>query len=299
MKTHYRIIPALGIIVLGVAVGALAQRPWDIETTVPEEPFSWVLFSYDGEADVNIDDPAIPNGRVAVKEIDAVASLPVATVDDLMLISGVGWQWNRFEFKDMDSDDIDLYAVTVPISLLYTGIDRWALWGNVTPGLFTDFDGMNSDDYRTTAHGLAFYRCLPNIDLVLGAAYDCEFGDDKLYPLGGAVWCIGEEWQLRMLFPMPQVLYAPFEKLLFFVDGRPAGNKWNLRPSGEDKDFDFKLESWRIGAGVEYELFSHIWLHCAAGAHVDRNYDIRHDNEKLLNSDVDDTYFVRAGLVVR
>ncbi len=298
MNIYRRIIANLGIIVLGVVGVALAQDPWLMETDVPDEPLAWALFSFDGESDVNSDDPEMAFGKVRVTEIDVMSSFPVATMDDFTLLGGVGWQWTRFEFTDLH-DDINVYAVTVPISLLYTGIDRWMLLGNITPGLYTDFNGFDRNDYRGTVYGMAFYRWMPNVDLTLGVSYDCIFGDDTVYPLGGAIWCLGDDWQLRLLFPMPQIIYAPVEKLVFFVDARPTGNKWNIRPAGEDADYDFKLESWRIGTGVEYELFSHVWLHGGGGIHVDRKYDVHNDNDKLLDADIDDTWFVRAGIVLR
>lgn len=275
-----------------------AQHPPELDSYVPEEPMGYVLYTYDGRADINLTIPDTAAGKVAGQEIAAALSVPACRLEHFTLGLGVGCQWNRFEFDGVAIDNMDLYALTLPIDLIYEGLPRWTFWGNVSPGLFSDLKHINADDYRTLLHGLVLYRLLPQLQLAAGASYDREFGDDKVYPIGGAIWNIGRQWELNALFPSPSLRYSPTRRCVLFANARPAGNKWNLHLADDASDGDFKLESWQIGLGAEVEACRHIWLHGSAGMDVDRSYEVQ-DAGWRIKSEAGETWFARAGIVVR
>lgn len=279
------------------AAACLNAGPQAAPSQVPEDPFGWGYYTFDGEADLT--EEIEPGHKAAADshEVEGALSMPYYEREDLMLLAGAGYKWNHFSFSGVALPDYDLNTLTLPLDALYSAGADWTFWVNVTPGLYTDFHGVDGDDYRTAGLGLASVELNPRWGLALGAAYDRVFGDDKLYPLGGFRWTPNGQWAVDLVLPMPRVTYAPTRKLALFMDARPAGDKWNLREEGEN--YDFQLESYRVGAGLEYALTCHVWLHVAAGGDLDRNYEIRNQDRKLLDSGVEDTYFVRAGLVLR
>lgn len=287
-------------LLFGSALAGLAQGISTETSNVPDDPYAWALFSYDGEASINPKKwggTGDPKGQML--EFDSAVSAPLLSTPDITLGLGAMFTWSGISFKDLPGvKDYDLYVVGVPVDAIYTGVPGWTFWGNVTPGLFTDFTKITGDDYRTLAHAMVLYEMMPELKLGLGASYDREFGEDRLYPLGGAIWSIGREWRLELLLPAPAINYAPTDRLVFFADARPAGNKWNL-DAEEDGEADFKLECWRIGAGFEYRLFGSLWAHLAGGMTLNRKYEIHDGAKTVLESDVDDTYFVRAGLAIQ
>ncbi len=288
----------LGPALMNLSAQTEAERHLVFETNFPDDPMGYLLGAYDGQADVNLDIPEAPSGKVLGKEIAAVASVPVLRTAGWTLAAGFGCQWNRFEFSGIALDDVDLYALTMPLDLVYTGLDRWTFWANATPGLFSDLKRLTGDDYRTLLHGLALYRLLPQLQLGGGVSYDREFGDDKVYPIGGLIWNIGREWELAALFPSPSLQYAPSKRWVFFANARPAGNKWNLRITDDARDGDFKLESWQVGLGAEFEVLRHVWLHGSGGMDIERSYEVR-DTDIRLKSEAGETWFARAGVVMR
>jgi hypothetical protein len=283
---------------VGLTGSGWAQLPREFETYVPEEPLGYCLYTYDGRANVNLDVPEAPGGKVTGQELFAAASVPLFRNRALTLAAGFGFQWNRFEFSAIPLADADLYALTVPLDVMYTGLERWTFWLNATPGVFSDLKHVNGDDYRTLAHGLVLYRLLAQLQLAAGASYDREFGDDKLYPIGGVVWDIDRHWRLNALFPAPLLQYAPTPRWVFFANARPAGNKWNLHITDNSRDGDFKLESWQLGLGAEVEVVRHLWLSLSGGLDLDRSYEVR-DADFRLKSKAGETWFARAGFVVR
>lgn len=298
-----RWIPAIVSLIWAMSL-ARAETVSDLPVTalasdVPEAPAIWGLYTFEGKAD--LEQAVTPAGptQVGVQSVDATASLSVVSNRAMTFMAGAYWRWDRFDLSGGYNERYDLYVAAVPLNLFYTGFEDWLFWGNVTPGLFTDFQRLTHDDYRTTGHAMVQYDWTRAFRLAAGLAYDREFGDDKLYPIGGIVWDINRAWQLNLIFPWPQIAYAPWPGLVLFVDARPAGNKWNVHYTGDVSDYDLKVESWQVGGGLEYQLWKQIWLHASAGADVRRHYEIRLDDDSRIDSDAGDTYYLRAGLVVR
>ena len=292
----------LALALAGLASGAaLAQRDIVPDTNISKDPFAWALFTYDGESDVNLKgEPGAEDASAWMADADAVISFPVCTNSQIAFLAGGGFRWTRFEFDKIPGvGNYDVYTITVPIDVVYSGLKRWTFWANVTPGLFSDLDGLTSDDYRTQAHGMVMFDALEGLALSLGVSYDRVFGEDQLYPLGGVVWTVTPEWQLRIILPQPAVVYAPTRRLAFFAEARPAGGLWNIRDSLDGEDYDLSLKTWQVGGGMEFAVVEHVWVHLAGGMDVNREYEIQRSSRSLLESEADDAWFARAGLVLR
>lgn len=293
MKRRY--VGVMGCLLLAVTSAWAVTDEMSVYT--PADPFGWVTYAYDGESDLKDADAGITKGSAAVQEAEALMYVPLMTNGPMALLMG-GWvKWDRFEFEDAGMDSLDVYALRAPIDLLCSRFDPLTVWLNVTPSLATDFDGLNREAYRTQFHVVGLYDLNAALQLAAGMAYDSVFGDDELYPLGGVRWRIGKSWDLNLILPEPRVTWSPSETLALFVDARPAGDQWHIREEGER--YDLKLESWRVGGGLEYALAEHVWLLVSLGMDVDRTYEIKNDDTTLLDSEAEDTWYARAGLVFR
>ncbi|MBN1268318.1 MAG: hypothetical protein JXB04_01925 [Kiritimatiellae bacterium] len=283
----------LAVLVTACAVQAQTEPP---SSNVPGEPFSWLLYAYEDEAD--FDAAEFGGGKASIHELDFLGTPLYQRAGPWQRAIGLLFRWNGFDFDAVDLDDLDLYTLGLSLDLIRTE-GPWTLWANATPSLFTDFERLTDDDFHALLGGMATYAWRPNVQWALGASYDREFGEDKLYPMAGAIWRPAREWEFNLVLPMPRITWAPTSKFLLFADARPAGGLWNISDDETDEEFDFKLEGYRLGLGAEYELAPHIWLHAAAGTSIERNYEISSGHTELLKSDADDTYFARAGIVVR
>ena len=282
-----------GVLILSVPTFGQVKK---YRTNVATEPFTWVLYSYEAASDFENDNEV--GGKVAIHEIEVLATPVYVEKEAYQAVMGIGFKQNQFVFEDVPQDDVDVYTITLPMDLIVPH-DEWTFWGNVTPGLLSDLEDISGDDFRVMIYGMAMYDWKPNVQLAFGAAYDRVFGDDEIFPLGGVVWQIGEQCEINMILPMPRVTYAPSEKVQIFADVRPAGGVWNMYDEETDTDFDFKLEGYRFGMGFEYEVARHIWLHAAAGFSTERTYEFGEGNEQVFEAEADDTYFGRIGFIVR
>jgi hypothetical protein len=288
-------------------IGAAASDRVEYTTDVPDEPMSWLLFTYEGEAEfknppqVRQDgsgdpQPSPENGKVEMYELELNATPLLLGDEPWMLGVGTEFNWTRFDFKELPYKTEDLYIIKIPFSVIYED-EKWSVMGSVAPGVFSDLNDLTDDDFRITGYAMSYYKWNPRLKLALGAAYDRVFGRDELYPLAGVVWDVGEHLEFNLVLPYPAIIYSPSRRLLFFADARPAGSLWNVE--GTDEDSDFKLEGWRLGLGLEYEIYKHIWFHLGGGASVDRKYEYREKGFDYIDSDADDAFFVRTGIVIR
>lgn len=270
------------------------------ESNVPGEVMSYLLYTYDAAASVNDQEPRTADGEVVSHEVDANALVPVWENSAGSLILGAWVKWTQFQTKDVVGlGDYDLYTLSVPIHFVWQADSRLGFWANLNPGLYSDLKKVDHHDAKAQAHAMGTYRCMTNLDLALGVSYDSAFGDDMIYPLGGVVWYLGQEWALRLVLPAPEVYWAPTRKLAFALGAWPAGDKWNVHEAAEDRDYDFRLESWRLGIAAEYAVMKHVWLRLATGADVNRNFRIESDDTARFDSDAGDTWFLQAGVTVR
>lgn len=268
-------------------------------TNFPADPYAFAMYTYIGEADLKKEDTGQSDSRARMHEWEALAAAPVWRAGAQTLLLGAGAKYNRFEFENVPLADENVYALRLPLDYIHDQGGDWMFWGNVTPGLFSDLEGLNRDDYKTQLHGMAVYRWQPRLHLAAGLAYDSAFGDDDLYPMGGLIWRAHAQWLVSLILPAPALVWRPHRRLLVYADLRPAGDKWNVRVDGEPEDYDFKLECWRAGAGVEYNLAGALWLHLGGGMALERQYEVSNNAGELYKSEVDDAWFCRAGVLCR
>jgi opacity protein-like surface antigen len=266
---------------------------------IPQDPYSWALFSYAGRAGVDAGNLAPPGGEAGMFEFDALAGIPLLNQPWGMLALGAGFNWTGISFFDLPLGDLDLYAISLPVDLVCTSLVNWTFWVNATPGIFSDLKHVSRDDYGILAHAMALYAFNQRWQCGLGASYDREFGNDRLYPLGGVIWTPVPEWQVKLLLPYPEITWAPTPDFLLYLDARPAGNKWNTGPEDDGSESDFRLESWRLAAGLEKRIYGQAWLHLGAGLDFDRAYKINTGGDTVLDAKADDTWFARIGIVLQ
>ena len=288
--------PVLAAVVL--AAGRSSSQSPVATTNFLDEPFGTALFTTTERAGYEDAGAAIPGPEVRMREIDAAVLLPVWSSGADILLAGAAAKWNRFEFTDPALDDEDLHGLSVPLGWARQGDGPWSGWASIAPGLFGDFRG-GRDDFKVQGSLLASCQWSPRLSLSLGAAYDSAFGQDRLYPLGGLAWRGGESWLLNLVFPSVSAWWRPSAGWAAYADLRPAGDTWKVRGDTDDDRLEFTLETWRAGAGIEVRVWNALWAHLGAGLDLARHYEFTRGSTAVLDADVDDGWFLRAGVVLR
>lgn len=238
-----------------------------------------------------------PGDRIAIQETELSTAYPVLRRTNLTVLAGVRWTRYAFDVDAADFDDLTTHSVRLPLRLNYRGLPGWTLLASATPGLSTDFDGVNSDDLVMGALFLANRPLSPSLTLSAGAGYSQAFGTSRGFPALGATWQPREDFRVELIFPRPRVLYTAAPSLDLFAVFEPGGDQWNIRDQGRSRDL--ALEEYRAGVGFEWRRGSRLALVALAGAALERQLDLRDDGTRVFRRDIDDTWFLRAGLVFR
>lgn len=234
---------------------------------------------------------------VAIRESELTTGVPVSRSPHHTLMAGLRWTRYVFEVDSADLDDTTTHSVRLPLRLNYRGLTNWVVLASLTPGLSTDFDGVNSEDLVLGALLLGNYRWSESLTLSAGGGYSQAFGTSRGFPAFGLTWQAHEALRLEIGYPRPRIVYSPRPAFDVFALIEPAGEKWNIRADGEARDL--AREEFRSGLGFEWRIHPNLAWVTMAGSAFNRQLDLRDGRERVFRKDIDDTWFVRTGLSFR
>lgn len=264
---------------LGIASAAFAADRMGIDYT----------FTTPSEGDLE--------GKVEQHEFRAGgnAALLARPVNQVDVSVGGAFQANVWTFDDHAVEDLEVYKIKAPVSVGFEGFKSIPMQATVAPGLHSDLERVDDEDFRVEGSLMGFYAVSENLTIALGAAYGEEFGDPQLYPLGGLIWKASPDLLAELVFPSPKISYTLNPDLKLFVAGEPTGGEWNLRR--ENEDYDFRQKGFRVGIGGEYQVVDGGWLFAMAGSENNRSLQVAQDDEEIFGEDVDldNCTFVQIG----
>lgn len=132
--------------------------------------------------------------------------------------------------------------------------DRWLGILAISPGVYSDFDDVQTDAWRFKGKALVKYDWIPNrVQVAAGILYLDRFTVNWL-PAGGVIWDPTDDVHLEMLFPRPKFAYRYTATALHedwaYLAGEFGGDTWSVRRSADEWDL-LELVDWRIYLGIE------------------------------------------------
>lgn len=247
-------------------------------------------FVLDSESDLE----GAAGDSIAIRESEFSTGVPVSRGPRHSFSVGLRWTRYAFEVESADFDDTVVNSVRAPLRFNYRGFTNWVVLASLTPGLSTDFDGVNGDDLVLGAMLLGNYRWSETLTLSAGAGYSQAFGTSRGFPALGLTWQAADILRVELVFPRPRIVVTPTPDLDLFALVEPAGDKWNIRDEGRSRDL--ALEEYRCGLGFEWRFHPNLAWVTMAGGTVNRQLDLRDGDERIFRKDIDDGWFVRTGL---
>ncbi|MCD4654226.1 DUF6268 family outer membrane beta-barrel protein [bacterium] len=281
----------------------------DESSMVPDDPYAWLYFSYETLSEFDIS-PFYNTGNHEADLIEAEIQSPLKIFDlNKPINSGIntfqaiisgGFKYDGAGFDGSLFNDMDLYHIILPLDII-AEIDKWFFNINITPGIFTDFNEVDTDDFKILAAGYASYKYDNNFQFGFGLAYDSAFGEDSVYPMGGVIWDPNPRWRVSMILPYPRITFSPSSTTSIFWEALPTGGNWNVEESDSEYhgDYDFTVRGYRTGLGTELQLKDDFWIHASAGIVLGREYEFRANNYAPVEADVDNSIYFKLGIVVR
>jgi hypothetical protein len=189
-----------------------------------------------------------------------------------------------------------VYDASIDFTWLPKLSERWLGILSVGPGLYSDWEDLQDDAFRTKAKALARYEWSPDrLQLLFGVLY-LDRDDVNWLPAGGLIWAPHADARYELLFPRPKLARclarsARHEDWLYFA-GEFGGDTWSVQPAAGQVD-RITLRDWRLYLGIERRRDG------GAGHRIEVGYvfsrDVRFDSA-TPDYQTGDTIMLRAGV---
>ncbi len=189
-----------------------------------------------------------------------------------------------------------LYASYIDFMWLPKLSDRWLGILSLAPGVYSDFDSVQSDAFRLKAKALVRYDVIPERLQVLCGILYLNRNDVNWLPAVGVIWDPTDDVHLEMVFPRPRLGYRFTTTGLFedwvYLAGEFGGDTWSIRRGPNLFDMVTYVD-WRLFLGVERKRPGGAAHRIEVGYVFSR--EIQFDLT-TIDYPVGDTFMIRAGL---
>ncbi len=238
------------------------------------------------------------SGALSTSRVEARTGYPVVRTETLRLIPNLEVAATRIDFSGFETDSLDIYNVSLPVTTVYTGRSPVTFLTIISPGLQTDFKSVTDEDISLFGMALFSRPLTDALSLSLGVVYNQDFGDPRFFPAFGFSWLVTEKFTVDMRMPRPRLVYRPSETFVADIHAMPSGDRWSIHSGGKDREL--VLENIRTGLGLERRLTDHLWLALDAGVNLDRSYEVKNrGGRRITDLDVDNSAYLRLGIVYR
>ena len=242
-------------------------------------------------------------GSLAVTELDFLFRTEAPAVG-----GGVFAFTPEYRLRTLDNPGVDPADVPLPGNLHRLGaefalttprVGPWSATAAFTPSLNTDFEDPLTDlGTQYDGRAAVFYQVDPRLTLVGGVRY-LDRLDDLLLPWAGAVWRPDDRWEVRAVFPDPQVSYfwgPVLGKPTWVYSGfRFRREAWQFSPPQADDSSSpnaVQFTDWRFVVGARKEQgWGRTFLE--AGVVFDRDVEFAGPGDDF---EVGETLILRGGV---
>jgi hypothetical protein len=232
--------------------------------------------SYSGNAGIRL-------GQTAQGDIDSLFTRagykgefnPGADVSWTLGVNYARWDFGRDSGTPLPAN---LNALTMPFGASWKINRQWTVFGELSPGFYTDFEEVRSEDFNAPFIGGVSYAFNQDLQVFFVVSVD---GRRDVPVIGGPGlrWKFAEQWTLQLALPKPQIQYRPSERWTFHVGGELTGGAYHVyRNFGTDRGMpalDNQIVSYReirAGGGVRWGDRNGLSIGAEAGWMIDRRF---------------------------
>ncbi len=236
-------------------------------------------------------------GSLQLTEAGFNAPVPLIQRDDFFALAGVRFRYNELEvdgFAPIDGS-LDLYRLQIPFNFWWSPSEKWKFWFRLEPGLHSDFENLDSDDFVLTTLALASYRLNPALRIAFGAYYSRDLGDETVLPALGFIYEPNRHWIFSITAPRLYASYAPADGLLFTAFAYPGGGGWNVTDPVTGEDYDLDYQNLRAGLSAEKQIAGPFWGYLEGGYQFLQQLD----SDLTGEFDAEGSWFATGGVQLR
>ena len=193
---------------------------------------------------------------------------------------GVGVAYTRWDFGRDSGNPLpaNLQSVALPLTVSWRFSEGWQAFGEVSPGLYSDFEKISGEDFNAPFIGGVGYAVNPDLQVFFSVSVDPR-RDIPVVGGPGVRWHFAEHWTLSLLLPRPQIQYRPSENWTFHVGAEMLGGAYHLNPNfGRDRGLaamDDQMVTYReirTGVGARWGGPKGFYASLEGGWMIDRRF---------------------------
>ncbi|MFM7180548.1 MAG: DUF6268 family outer membrane beta-barrel protein [Verrucomicrobiales bacterium] len=194
--------------------------------------------------------------------------------------------------------DGQLHALYVPLSFTHrTPGSQWFWLGQVVPGLRTDFESIDSDDFAFRTFAVAMRQFGNNLAIGFGGYFSYDVDRIFAVPGIGFTWKPNDQWLFSLIPPQLAASWMPTEDWIVSATFRPRSFVADL-DEGEAGPDIASVSYGRAGISVRRRLADspHLWLNLQAGYTLYSEVELQQDGQSLFDTDLDNGFYAGASL---
>jgi len=204
----------------------------------------------------------------------------------------MGVEWERFGFGFENSSIIPstLGSVSLPLGVTWRINERWSFLGEVSPGIYSDFEDIGGSDFNSPLIAGVSYAVNDNLLVFLQVSVDPR-RDVPIVGGPGVRWQINQQWALSLLLPRPRIEFRPADQWLLYAGGELVGGAYQLgkehgsnRGDARFDDVNMTYREIRAGLGAVWTLGNGLRLEAAGGWMFDRRWVVN-DRDLIWNGE--------------
>lgn len=218
---------------------------------------------------------------------------PESDQADLSLKLGV--RYGRFDFSGSYAPLPDLLQdFSAVIALEYLSQGGVAFSIETRPGFYFSHD-ISGQSFDSPTLGTVTFAIIQGRFYVVGGIWATSLGEYPIIPLGGVLWHISDQWELRCIVPDPRLVYTPVKGIEVWVGGQVTGGAYrtdrNESDSAKLNAATLQYYEWRAGGGITCTRFKPFVIDLIAGYAIERVFNYHRAGETFR---ADGASYIRA-----
>lgn len=215
---------------------------------------------------------------------------------DNRLTLGVGGGYTLKHLDASSTADLpqDLHALFLEGTANYRFNDRVSATLKLTPGFYSDFSDIGSDDLRMPVLALGSYSFDNGFSAVGGFIYRIGYHSSAFIPALGFSYQPNQYWRIDLVAPRPAVTYFASPRLQLFVAADLASEEYELKEKSHGANA-LAYREFKTMAGLNYLPDPAIRISTSAGYAFERRFefydstrpDLRLDNVPFFRLSLD------------
>jgi hypothetical protein len=195
----------------------------------------------------------------------------------------------------------ELHALYLPISYAHRPEgSRWFFLAQAAPGLRTDFNDIDGDDFAFRTFASAMRQI--NDELVLGVGAFFSYDVDEIFAVPGIgfTWKPNDQWLVSLIPPQFAVSWIPSDDWNVSAIFRPRSFLADINEDANNSPDIASVSYGRVSLAVRHRIFNSpdLWLNLNAGYTVYSEVELQRSGQSMFDGDLDQGFFAGAGIEV-